>query len=144
MDIQNRIDSLKSEFAGLQNWEDKYKKIIEMGRALEPMSNELKSSENIVKGCQAQVWLSASLTESNKMKLFGDSDALIVKGLIAVLLSVYSESTPLEILQKPPDFIKELGFDSNLSPSRANGLFAMIKQIKNYAIAFDYIIKSQV
>jgi len=112
-----------------------------MGKALPELSEDLKTEQNIVKGCQSQVWLHATLNAQGQVVLQGDSDALIVKGLVALLLSVYSGSTPQEILSTPPEFLKALGFEGNLSPSRANGLHSMLKQIKNYAMAFDYLIK---
>lgn len=144
LSVQQRTAEVLQKFSQLPTWEDKYRKIIEMGRLLEPMETELKTEENLVKGCQSQVWLWAALTPDEKVKIKGDSDALIVKGLVSILLQVYSNSTPQEILQNPPDFIGELGFKENLSQSRANGLFSMIKQIRNYALAFDYILKSKV
>jgi cysteine desulfuration protein SufE len=144
LSFQQRSVDLLQKFSQLLTWEDKYKKIIELGRALEPMDATLKTEENLVKGCQSQVWLWATLTPEGKVKMSGDSDALIVKGLVAILMQIYSNSTPQEILQNPPDFIGELGFKENLSQSRANGLYSMIKQIRNYALAFDYILKSKV
>lgn len=143
LSMNEKIKKITTDFSKLENWEDKYKKIIEMGRSLPEMPEALKSEDNKVKGCQSQVWLHASLNNEKQMLIQGDSDALIVKGLVAVLLFVYSQEKPSDILQNPPDFIKELGFESHLSPSRSNGLFSMIKQIKNYAIAFDYFLKSQ-
>lgn len=143
MSVKGRIDQFKNTFSQLPSWEEKYKKIIAMGRALAEMPESLKTEENKVKGCQSQVWLHASLNASQEVVLVGDSDALIVKGLVALLLAVYSPSKPQDILQNPPDFIKDLGFEGNLSPSRTNGLYSMIQQIRNYAIAFDYLLKSQ-
>lgn len=140
---QSRADELVQGFSNLKTWEDKYKAIIEKGRALEVFPDDLRKEENLVKGCQSQVWLVASLMPNGNIELRGDSDALIVKGLVAILLKIYSDSSPQEILQTPADFIGEIGFSENLSPSRSNGLFSMIKQIRNYAIAFDYILKSQ-
>lgn len=107
------------------------------------MPENLKTEQNIVKGCQSQVWLSAKLSDDGRVELLGDSDALIVKGLVGLLLAVYSGATPSEILMTPPEFLKALGFEGNLSPSRANGLHSMLKQIKLYATAFDYVLKSK-
>jgi cysteine desulfuration protein SufE len=104
---------------------------------------QLRTEQNIVKGCQSQVWLSAELNDQGQMILHGDSDALIVKGLVGLLLKVYSGATPAEILVTPPEFLRALGFEGNLSPSRANGLHSMLKQIKLYATAFDYLIKTK-
>jgi cysteine desulfuration protein SufE len=108
-----------------------------MGRSLEQLPEEFKIEDLQVKGCQSQVWLKAELTSDGRIKFLADSDALIVKGLIAILLRIYSSHTPAEILAISPDFIGELGFATNLSPSRANGLVAMIKQIKFYALAYS-------
>lgn len=141
--IQERQQKIVEDFSHLQSWEDRYKKIIEMGKNLPEMPAHLKKDENIVKGCQSQVWLSASLSPEGQVLLEGDGDALIVKGLVSLLLRVYSGGTPNEILSTPPDFLKVLGFEGNLSPSRANGLHAMLKQIKLYATAFDYLLKTK-
>lgn len=141
--IQERQSKVIADFSVHTQWEERYKKIIEMGRALPSMSEEQKTEKNLVKGCQSQVWLHAALNEQGQVNLQGDSDALIVKGLVALLLYIYSGSTPAEILATPPEFLKALGFEGNLSPSRANGLHSMLKQIKNYAMAFDYLLKSR-
>lgn len=141
--IQERQARIISDFSVYTQWEDRYKKIIEMGKALAPMSEELKTEQNIVKGCQSQVWLHAGLNPQGQIELVGDSDALIVKGLVALLLNVYSGATPAEVLSTPPEFLRALGFEGNLSPSRANGLHSMLKQIKLYATAFDYMLKTK-
>ena len=135
MAIQQRIDELVSEFSSIAEWEDRYSKIIGIGKELDALEDEHKIAKNIVKGCQSQVWLVASL-EGDKVILRGDSDAVIVRGLVSLLLKVYSGATLDEILTTPPTFLEDLGFKNNLSPSRANGLFAMVKQIKLYALAF--------
>lgn len=141
--IQERQAKIISDFSAYTQWEDRYKKIIEMGKTLGDMPEELKTEQNIVKGCQSQVWLHAGLTPQGQMTLVGDSDALIVKGLVALLLFVYSGATPAEVLNTPPEFLRALGFEGNLSPSRANGLHSMLKQIKLYATAFDYMLKTK-
>lgn len=143
MSIQEKQNKIVKDFAAITQWEDRYKKIIEMGKVLPEMPEELKTEQNIVKGCQSQVWLSAKLIDQGLVELVGDSDALIVKGLVGLLLSVYSGATPSEILSTPPDFLKALGFEGNLSPSRANGLYSMLKQIRLYATAFDYLLKTK-
>lgn len=143
MSIQDKQNQIIAEFTQSPHWEDRYKKIIQMGKNLPEMPAEFKTDDNIVKGCQSQVWLHATLNDQGKIILLGDSDALIVKGLVALLLEVYSGATPSEVLQTPPDFLKALGFEGNLSPSRANGLHSMLKQIKMYATAFDYLLKSK-
>ncbi|WP_374035847.1 SufE family protein [Bdellovibrio bacteriovorus] len=143
MTIQEKQNKVIQDFSALAQWEDRYKKIIDMGKALPEMPEALKTEQNVVKGCQSQVWLSASLNDQGQVLLQGDSDALIVKGLVGLLLNVYSGSTPAEILATPPEFLKALGFEGNLSPSRANGLHSMLKQIKLYATAFDYLLKTK-
>ena len=141
--IAERQAQIIKEFSASEDWEGRYKRIIDLGKSLPDMDAALKTEQNIVKGCQSQVWLSASLNEKNEMVLHGDSDALIVKGLVALLLKVYSGAAPAEVLQSPPEFLKALGFEGNLSPSRANGLHSMLKQIRLYATAFDYLIKTK-
>lgn len=141
--IQERQTKLIAEFSNLESWEDRYKKIIDLGKALPEMPEDLKTESNIVKGCQSQVWLSASLNSDGTVHLQGDSDAMIVKGLVALLLRLYSEASPSEILATPPEFLRALGFEGNLSPSRSNGLHSMLKQIKLYATAFDYLLKTK-
>lgn len=143
MNIQEKQQKVIQDFSAMNQWEDRYKKIIEMGKALPEMPENLKTEQNAVKGCQSQVWLSANLNEQGQIQLQGDSDALIVKGLVGLLLYVYSGATPSEILSTPPEFLKALGFEGNLSPSRANGLHSMLKQIKLYATAFDYLLKTK-
>lgn len=137
----NNIDSnqrdLINEFSKLTSWEDRYQKIIALGKTLPTYPEEFRKDDYKVKGCQSQVWLHAKLDENKNVQFQADSDALIVKGLVAVLVKIYSGKKPKEILQIEPTFIRELGFESNLSPSRANGLNSMIKQIKYYALAFQ-------
>jgi cysteine desulfuration protein SufE len=141
--IVDRQKQIISEFEALSDWEDRYRKIIEMGRQLGDMPEDLKTEDNKVKGCQSQVWLYAQLNSQGEMLIQGDSDAMIVKGLVALLLRVYSGAKPDEILQSPPEFLKALGFEGHLSPSRANGLHSMLKQIRLYATAFAYVLKSK-
>src|SRR5262249_39805282 len=135
MNIQERQRQLIDQFASLASWEDRYKRIIETGKKLSSYPEEKRLDQFKVSGCQAQVWLFPEL-QDGRIVFHADSDALITKGLIALLLKVYSDATPPEILQTPPDFIKELGLETKLSPSRANGLYSMVKQVKLYATAF--------
>ena len=130
------------EFKKFDSWEPKYKYIIELGRQLTQMPDKFKIENNKVKGCQSQVWLYAELTSDNKIHFTADSDALIVKGLIALLLKVYDLEVPSEVLKTPPHFISEIDLGTHLSPSRANGLNAMIKQIMNYSVAFEMLLKA--
>ncbi len=134
--IQTRIANLVQEFSALPDWEHRYKKLIERGKILGDLPDELKQETYKVRGCQSQVWLHARLDEGGRVILQADSDAMIVKGLVALLLEIYSKATPEEILTTSPQFLKDLGFQTHLSPSRANGLYAMVKQILYYAQAF--------
>lgn len=136
MSLKDRADEVVREFTALPQWEDRYKRIIAWGRALPELPEEKKTEAAKVKGCQSQVWLHARRNERGEIEFEGDSDALLVRGLVAILLKIYSGSRPEEILKTPPDFLKDMGFSSHLSPSRANGLVAMIKQIHHFATAF--------
>jgi cysteine desulfuration protein SufE len=137
--VKDRQQQLVEEFSILKNWEDRYKKVIDIGKTLSPIPGEYQTDKYLVKGCQSQVWLHAQMQDSGCVLLLADSDAMIVKGLVAILLRVYSESTPDDILSSPPVFIEQLGFKSHLSPSRANGLMSMVRQIMLYAATFKAI-----
>ena len=139
MTIEQKHSEILADFQNLPNWEDRYKKIIQLGRSLPDMPEELKTDDLKVKGCQSQVWLHADLDADGHVVFQADSDALIVKGLLALLLKYYSNEPPKEILEAQPEFVGEIGLQNHLSPSRANGLHAMIKQIKYYATAFQAI-----
>lgn len=128
--LKERADQITAEFQKNQDWESRYKLIIAMGKELPDLDDSLRTEEAKVKGCQSQVWLHAKKNSDGKIIFQGDSDALLVKGLVALLLKIYSGSTAQEILTTPPDFLKAIGFEGNLSPSRANGLFSMLKQIR--------------
>lgn len=132
--IQERQERAVAKFAGLNDWEDRYKKLIDLGKALPDLPDSKKTEDVKVKGCQSQVWIHARM-EQGRVIFEADSDALLVRGLVALLLDVYSGSTPTEIIETPPDFVKEIGLESKLTPSRANGLVSMIKQMKYYAMA---------
>ncbi len=136
-----RIKKLKDTLTNMKDWESRYQYLIQLGRELPPMRVELQTEDNKVRGCQSQVWLSVRVVEEGRLYFEADSDALIVKGLVALLLMVYQNLTPAEILQTSPQFIKDLGFEQHLSPSRANGLQAMVKQIHYYATAYQYLLK---
>lgn len=133
-EIQNQIIS---KFSKLNSWEDKYKKIIDCGKELPAMPDKYKIEDNKIKGCQSQVWLFAELRPDQSLVFYADSDALIVKGLVSLLIEIYSEASVKDILNTEPFFLKEIGLDQHLSPSRTNGLAAMIKQMKLYALAFS-------
>lgn len=135
MTIYETQEQIVKEFEQFIEWEDKYKRIIDLGREL-PAINELYKTEKYkLSGCQSQVWINAKL-EGDKIFFEADSDAAIVKGLIALLIKVYSGHTPEEILSSQPEFVKKIGIDNHLSPTRKNGLGAMMKQIQMYAVAF--------
>lgn len=137
--LKERADQITAEFQKAKDWEARYKIIISMGKALPDLPENLRTEEAKVKGCQSQVWLHASRDAEGRIIFQGDSDALLVKGLVALLLKIYSGSTAQEILTTPPEFLKAIGFEGNLSPSRANGLFSMLKQIRFFAMAFASI-----
>jgi len=126
---EQRKTRLIEEWSPLTNWEDRYKKLIQMGKQLPEMPEELKTDAAKVRGCQSQVWIHSEKREDGKIYYHGDSDALLVKGLVALVLGIYSGARPDEILKTSPDFVKTLGFETNLTPSRTNGLYAMIKRI---------------
>jgi len=134
--MKERQNAVVREFANLSSWEDRYKKLIEFGKTLPDLPADKKLEDYKVKGCQSQVWMHARL-ENGKIIFEADSDAILVRGLVALLLRVYSDATPVEILTTAPDFVKDIGLEGKLSPSRANGLFSMIKQMKFYAMAFQ-------
>jgi cysteine desulfuration protein SufE len=139
MSLIERQRQIIAEFAGLSDWEERYKKLIEFGKSLPELPPEKRLEDYKVKGCQSQVWIHARL-EDGRVIFEADSDALLVRGLVALLLRVYSGATPQEILTVPPDFVKDIGLESKLSPSRANGLVSMIKQMKYYAMAFQSLL----
>ncbi len=127
-------DRIVREFNLFQDWTERYDHLIRLGKKLPPINEAHRVEENKVHGCQSQVWLHAAL-QGDRVHFEADSDALIVKGLIALLLRVYNDRTPEEILATQPEFIGKIGLDRHLSPTRANGLHAMLKQIKIYAMA---------
>lgn len=139
--VTERQQKLAEEFAAAGDWEARYKLLIERGKKLPELPAEIMTETYKVKGCQSQVWLHANLTPEGRVALQADSDALIVKGLVAILLEVYSNAKPDEILSAPTTFLKDLGFEGGLSPSRANGLYAMLKQILYYAQAFEALAR---
>jgi cysteine desulfuration protein SufE len=126
---------LVEEFQALSDWESRYKRIIDRAKQLTPMAEEHKTEANKVRGCSSTVWLHASC-DGTTVTFQADSDAVLVRGLVALLLEVYSGRTPREILGAPPDFIEEMGLNVNLSPNRANGLTAMVRQIMAFAAVF--------
>jgi cysteine desulfuration protein SufE len=135
LDIEQRQDRIIREFKVFDDWMDKYKHIIQLGTQLKPLSPENKNDSNLVKGCQSQVWLVASY-DNGQVKFEADSDAAITKGLVALVVRLYTNQSPEQILKTQPRFIHEIGMTEHLSPTRANGLASMVKQMKIYAMAF--------
>ncbi|WP_185859810.1 SufE family protein [Blattabacterium cuenoti] len=136
MTLQDREERIKKEFSFLKNWEEKYEYLIELGRKLPKKSDKFRSEDKLIYGCQSKVWLDAKLKE--KLVFFdADSDALLPKGMAALMISVYSGRSPFEIVSAKANFISEIGFQTFLSPIRANGILLFLKKIKLYAIAFN-------
>ena len=136
MSIRQKQDEIVSEFALFDDWMQKYEYMIELGKSLPLISKNNKTDDNIIKGCQSKVWLHAELIKE-KINFTADSDAIITKGIIAILLRVFSGHHPTEIIESDTEFIDKIGLKEHLSPSRANGLGSMIKQLKMYAIAYQ-------
>jgi cysteine desulfuration protein SufE len=136
MQTINQIqDEIIEEFSTFDDWMDKYALLIEMGNELPPLDPQYKTANNLIEGCQSRVWLQADY-EDGKVVIQGDSDAVIVKGIVFLLLKVLSGHTPDEILSADLYFITAIGLKDHLSPTRSNGLVAMLKQMKLYALAF--------
>ena len=123
------------EFSQFDDWMDKYSLLIDMGNSMEPIEEKYKIQQNIIEGCQSRVWLHADLVDG-KVSYIAESDAILVKGIVSLLLQVFSNRTPDEILNADLFFVEKIGLKEHLSPTRSNGLLAMIKQIKMYALAF--------
>jgi len=134
--IEEAQQEIIDEFAFLTDWMDKYEMIIQMGKELPMIDEQYRVPENLIKGCQSQVWLHADFKEG-KLFFTADSDALITKGLVALVVRVLSGHTPKEIIASDLHFVDDIGLKSHLSPTRSNGLLSMLKQIKHYAIAFN-------
>jgi len=133
-------EELIEEFSLFDDWMDKYEHLIQLGKSLPLIDPVLKTDDRIIKGCQSKVWLHAAM-ENDKLVFTADSDAIITKGIIAVLIRVFSGHSPEEIVTANTDFIDRIGLKEHLSPTRANGLVSMIKQMKLYAIAFQAQLK---
>ncbi|MCH5226536.1 MAG: SufE family protein [Muribaculaceae bacterium] len=141
MTINETQDEIISEFQDLTDWMDRYAYIIDLGNTLPPYPESEKIPANIIEGCQSRVWISAKRNDDKTVHFDADSDALIVKGIIALLLKVLNDRTPDELLNADLYFIEKIGLKEHLSPTRSNGLLAMIKQIRNYATAFKILDK---
>ena len=136
MTINEIQDEIIEEFSGFDDWMDKYQMLIDLGNEQEPLDNKYKTEQNLIDGCQSRVWLQADY-EDGVIKFTAESDALIVKGIIALLIRALSGHTPQEILDTELYFIDEIGLKDHLSTTRSNGLLAMIKQMRVYALAFS-------
>lgn len=135
MTIKEKEDALVGEFAMFDEWMDKYSYIIELGKEMPMIDTKFKDPQHIISGCQSRVWLHAELVDG-KINFTADSDAVITKGIVSLLLRVVSGEEPKEIVNTDFGFLKEIGLQDHLSPTRANGLVSMVKQIKLYARAF--------
>ena len=136
MTISEKEQSLVEDFSFMEDWTEKYQYLIDLSKNLAPMDTKFKVEENIIKGCQSKVWLKASF-ENELINFQADSDAIISKGIVAILLSVLNDRKPNEILNADLNFIDQIGLKEHLSPNRANGLSSMLKQIKFYALAYS-------
>ncbi len=140
MKILEIQEEIVDEFAMFEDWMQRYEYMIELGKSLPLIEDEYKTDDNIIKGCQSKVWVHAEL-EVDKLVFTADSDAIITKGIIAILIRVFSNQKPADIIVADIDFIDEIGLKEHLSPTRANGLVSMIKQIKLYAVAYQTQLK---
>lgn len=138
MTIQEIQEEIKDEFSMFdeENWDERYQYVIDLGKTLPLIDEKYKVEENIIKGCQSKVWLHGEQNDG-KIVFTADSDAILTKGIIAILIRTFSNQTPSDILDSDTKFIEEIGLKEHLSPTRANGLVSMIKQIKMYALAFN-------
>lgn len=140
MNILDRTTQIKERFLKFDDWEDRYKELIVLGKSLPAYPEDKREDKYKVKGCQSQVWLYPEFKEG-RVYFHGDSDAVLVKGIVGLLLSVYSDATPDEILTVKPDFLKEVGITEHLSMNRSSGLASMMKQIQMYALVFKSMQK---
>ncbi|MDE5836867.1 MAG: SufE family protein [Paramuribaculum sp.] len=135
MTINQQQDRIIEDFEGVDDWMDRYSMIIDLGNTLPPIEDKYKTPDHLIEGCQSRVWLNAELRDG-KVYYTADSDAIIVKGIIALLIDVLNGHTPTEIVESDLYFIDKIGLAENLSPTRSNGLLAMVKQMKMYAVAY--------
>ena len=140
MTINETQDRIIEEMSELEDWMDRYAYIIDLGNSLPPIDGQYKTPEHLIEGCQSRVWLNAELSDDGKVGFTADSDAIIVKGIISMLIDVLSGHTPREILDADLYFINRIGLSEHLSPTRSNGLLAMVKQIRMYALAFNELL----
>lgn len=140
MNIKEIQNEIVSEFSMFDDWMERYEYIIELGKGLPIIEEQFKTEDNIIKGCQSKVWVHAE-EKDGKVVFSADSDAILTKGIIAILIRAFSNQTPAEILEANTDFVDEIGLKEHLSATRANGLVSMIKKIKMYALAFNSLNK---
>lgn len=136
MSIKEIQEDIVDEFSMFDDWDERYQYVIDLGKSLPLIDEQYKTEENIIKGCQSKVWLHGEKQDGNVV-FTADSDAILTKGIIAILIRVFSNQKPADILEADTVFIDEIGLKEHLSPTRANGLVSMIKQIKMYALAFQ-------
>lgn len=141
VNMSDRTTQIKDRFLKYGDWEDRYKELIQLGRSLAPFPEDKREEKYKVKGCQSQVWLFPEFKDG-RVYFHADSDALLVKGIVALLTSVYSDATPDEILTTKPEFLKEVGITEHLSMNRSSGLASMMKQIQMYALVFKSMQKA--
>jgi cysteine desulfuration protein SufE len=137
MTVDEIKEQIIEEFSLFDDWMDRYDYLIEQGKELQPIDEKYKTDDYLIKGCQSQVWLHAFLNEENKVVFKADSDAIITKGMIALLIRVFSDQEPEAIEKADISFLDKIGLREQLSPTRSNGLHSMVKQMKYYAIAFN-------
>ena len=136
MSIQQIQEEIVDEFSLFDDWMEKYEHMIGLGKSLPLIKDEYKTEDNIIKGCQSKVWVHAEL-DNDRIVFTADSDAIITKGIIAILIRTFSNQKPQDIIEANTEFIDEIGLKEHLSPTRANGLVSMVKQLKLYAIAYQ-------
>ncbi|SDR91552.1 Cysteine desulfuration protein SufE [Gillisia sp. Hel1_33_143] len=136
MSIKENQQEIVEEFSMFDDWMERYEYMIELGKSLPLIDEKYKVEENLIKGCQSKVWVHAQL-DGNKLNFTADSDAIITKGIVAILIRAFSNQHPSEILESDTQFIDDIGLKEHLSPTRANGLVSMIKQLKMYALAYQ-------
>ena len=134
--IKDKQEEIIEEFSAFDDWMDRSQLLIDLGSEQPPLDEKYKTENNLIEGCQSRVWLQADLMSDGTVRFLAESDALIVKGIVSLLVEVYSGHTPNEILENEPYFVEAIGLKEHLSPTRSNGLVAMIKQMRLYALAF--------
>ena len=134
--IKDKQEEIIEEFSAFDDWMDRYQLLIDLGSEQPPLDEKYKTENNLIEGCQSRVWLQADLMSDGTVRFLAESDALIVKGIVSLLVEVYSGHTPNEILENEPYFVEAIGLKEHLSPTRSTGLVAMIKQMRLYALAF--------